>query len=286
MEEITAEYASEALSPPPELLFVPKVTVACKTDLGRVRENNEDKFEYFVPEEEAALASKGLVFVVCDGMGGHEAGQIASEMACNTFLSEYLRHSSSDPAAALRGAARAANRLVLDCARAIPSRRGMGTTLSALVLLQDSAWTAHVGDSRIYRLREGFLDRMTRDHTWVEDVVSTGAFSREEAERHQYRHVLTRAIGTEEHLLPDVDRFDLLAGDTYLLCTDGLLNHVSDPRIHEVLESESPGPACWTLVGDALLGGGSDNTTVMVVRIDAIIDAAPASSPFERRLRE
>jgi protein phosphatase len=146
----------------------------------------------------------------------------------------------------------------------------MGTTLSALALVQDAAWTAHVGDSRIYRLREGFLDRLTRDHTWVEDVVSTGALTRDEAERHQYRHVLTRAIGTEEDLQADVDQHELSSGDTFLLCSDGLMNHVSDLRIHEVLESESPSPACWTLVGDALLGGGSDNTTVMVVRVDAL----------------
>lgn len=271
MDEITAEYESETLAAPPELRVVPKVTVACKTDLGRVRENNEDKFEYFLPEDEPTLAAKGLVFVVCDGMGGHEAGQIASEMACKTFITEYLRHPSVEPEGALSAAVRAANRLVLDCARAIPARRGMGTTLSALVLLQDSAWVAHVGDSRIYRLREGFMDRLTRDHTWVEDVVSSGAFTRDEAERHQYRHVLTRAIGTEEDLRADVDRHELSAGDTFLLCTDGLMNHVADLRIHEVLESEGPSAACWTLVGDALLGGGSDNTTVLIVRVDALI---------------
>ncbi|MBI5706923.1 MAG: serine/threonine-protein phosphatase [Armatimonadetes bacterium] len=291
MQEITAEYAAQELAPAPELKIRPRVTVACKTDLGRVRENNEDKFEYYLPEDEPILAGKGLVFVVCDGMGGHEAGQIASEMACKTFLFEYLQHPSQDPLVALSTAVRAANRLVLDCSRAIPSRRGMGTTLSALAVIQDAAWIAHVGDSRIYRLRlpsasqseslpsdlgprtsdlgPPFL-QLTKDHTWVEDAVASGMFTREEAERHQYRHVLTRAIGTEDDVIVDVERFNVQEGDVYLLCSDGVMNHVSDSRLEEVLSSSGPSEACWQIVSDALVGGGSDNTTVMIVRVDGL----------------
>lgn len=272
MQEITAEYAVQELAAPPELRIRPKVTVGCKTDLGRVRENNEDKFEYYLPESPTALAAKGLVFVVCDGMGGHEAGQIASELACKTFLFEYLNHPSSDPALALDAAVRSANRLVLDCARAIPSRRGMGTTLSALAIIQDSAWIAHVGDSRIYRLLDGSLQQLSKDHTWVEEVVANGTFSREDAEQHKYRHVLTRAIGTEDVVIVDVERFHVQEGDVYLLCSDGVMNHVSDARIEEVLAGATPSEACWQLVSDALVGGGSDNTTVMVVRVDALED--------------
>lgn len=270
MQEITAEYAAQELVQAPELKVRPKVTVACKTDLGRVRENNEDKFEYYLPEGAPTLAGKGLVFVVCDGMGGHEAGQIASEMACKTFLFEYLQHPSQDPLVALSTAVRAANRLVLDCSLAIPSRRGMGTTLSALAIIQDAAWIAHVGDSRIYRLLNDQLQQLTKDHTWVEDAVASGMFTREEAERHQYRHVLTRAIGTEEDVIVDVERFNVQEGDVYLLCSDGVMNHVPDARLEEVLASQGPSEACWQIVSDALVGGGSDNTTVMVVRVDGL----------------
>ncbi|HXH61963.1 MAG TPA: hypothetical protein VNI20_11470, partial [Fimbriimonadaceae bacterium] len=114
MEETTAEYAVQELAPKVELRVRPAVTVAAKTDLGRVRENNEDKFEYFLPSSDDALASRGMVFVVCDGMGGYEAGQIASELACKTFIEVYRNHPAEDPGEAARSTASSANRLVLD----------------------------------------------------------------------------------------------------------------------------------------------------------------------------
>ncbi len=272
MEEITAEYATEALIAPVELRYRPKVTVACKTDLGRVRENNEDKFEYFMPEDDNSVASKGLVFVVCDGMGGHEAGQIASELACKTFIDVYLNHLSGEPETAIRDAVRAGNRFILDIAQAVPSRRGMGTTLSAAIVIQDKLYTCQVGDSRIYQLRAGELTQLTTDHTWVEDVVRAGVMSREDAERHQYRHVLTRAVGTEANVVADVECYDVQEGDLYLLCSDGLLNHVPDDIIGEHLANFTPSEATWRLVGRALMEGGSDNTTVMIVRVDELAE--------------
>lgn len=270
MEEITAEYASNTLTAPPELKVRTRVSVGCKTDLGRVRENNEDKFEYFIPDDEGMLASRGMVFVVCDGMGGHAAGQIASEMACKTFLDVYYGHPGDSIPSALLSAVKAANRFVLDVARAVPSRRGMGTTLSALVFLQGEAWVAHVGDSRIYRLRGEELHQVTRDHTWVEEALASGQISPEEAETHQYRHVLTRAIGTEENVPPDIFSIELKQGDLFLLCSDGLINHVTDQEIADIVGSRGPSTAAWDLVGKALVGGGSDNCTVMVVRVDEL----------------
>ena len=138
MEDITAEYTTEQLVPSVKLRFLPKVTVAAKSDLGRVRENNEDKFEFFIAEDETTLASRGQVFLVCDGMGGHAAGQIASELACKTFIDVYLHHPATEPSVAMVSGVQAANRFVVDVGRAVPSRKGMGTTLSGLVLLQDS----------------------------------------------------------------------------------------------------------------------------------------------------
>lgn len=270
MDEITAEYTSDQLSAPVTLRVRPRVTVACKTDLGRVRENNEDKFEYFLPEDDATLASRGLVFLVCDGMGGHAAGQIASELTAKTFIDVYLNHPSSETNVALAGAVGAANRFVLDVARAVPSRRGMGTTLSGLVLLQDRAFTVQVGDSRVYRLRAGEMAMLTHDHTYIEEAIRMGTMTAEEAEKHPYKHVLTRAVGTEDVVNPDIEVHDSKPGDIYLLCSDGLLNHVGDDQIADVMRNNNPSEMAWKLVGMALLGGGSDNTTVVVVRVDEL----------------
>ncbi|MEA2552947.1 MAG: family protein phosphatase [Fimbriimonadaceae bacterium] len=270
MEEITAEYAVDQIAPTADLRVRPKITVACKTDLGRVRENNEDKFEYYLPEDDGTLASKGLVFLVCDGMGGHAAGQIASELTAKTFIDVYLHHPAEDPAAAMQAAVTAANRFVVDVGRSVPARRGMGTTLSGLILIQDKAYTCQVGDSRVYRLRGGEMAMLTNDHTWVEEAIRGGMITPEEAESHPYKHVLTRAIGTEGDIKADVEAADLQEGDVFLLCSDGLLNHVDDETIADHLRSYTPSDACWRLVARALAGGGSDNCTVMVVRVDAL----------------
>lgn len=270
MEEITAEYAAEQLSPSVELKIRVRATVAAKTDLGRVRENNEDKFETFVSEDPGVLARRGAIYLVCDGMGGHAAGQIASELAAKTFIDVYLHHPATEPDVAMQNAVFAANRWVLDNARAFPARKGMGTTLSALILIQDAAYVAHVGDSRVYRRRDGGLEMLTHDHTWVDDAIRAGHLTPAEAENHPYKHVLTQALGTEETLKPEITRFDLREGDLFLLCSDGLINHVADSVIDEALGSLGPTEAVWTLVGKALQGGGSDNTTVMVVRVDGL----------------
>ncbi|HTQ10063.1 MAG TPA: protein phosphatase 2C domain-containing protein [Fimbriimonadaceae bacterium] len=273
MDEITAEYSTDQIAPPAELRFWPRVTVACKTDLGRVRENNEDKFEYFMPEDAATLASRGQIFLVCDGMGGHAAGQIASELTAKTFIDVYLHHPAADPSVAMLAGVAAANRFVCDVGRAIPARRGMGTTLSGLILLQDRAYTVQVGDSRIYRLRQGELLLMTRDHTWIDEQIRAGVLTPEEAENHPYKHVLTRAVGTEGEVIPDVELHDLKPGDLFVLCSDGVMNHVTDERIGEIMSEGAPSEIAWKLVGEALVGGGSDNTTVMVVRLDELAEA-------------
>jgi len=270
MEEITAEYESGQLAPTTELRVRPKVSVACKTDLGRVRDNNEDKFEFYVPDDDATLAARGIIFVVCDGMGGHEAGQIASELAAKTFIDVYLNHPSNEPETAMRSAVAAANRFVGDVARTVPGRKGMGTTLSVLILLQDKAYTVHVGDSRIYRLRSAGLQMLTEDHTWADEAVRRGLITSQEAETHPYRHVLTRAIGTDGDVVPDVVCHDLALGDIFLLCSDGLVNHVSDAEIGDYLAKHTLAEAVWRLVGLALVNGGSDNCTVLAVRVDEL----------------
>jgi PPM family protein phosphatase len=276
MDEITAEYEVEQLAPTEAPRAVPRATVAAKTDLGRVRENNEDKFEFYVPEDPRTLATKGAVYLVCDGMGGAAAGQIASEVASKTFIDVYANHASESPTLAMTQAVVAANRWVFENAKNNPQRKGMGTTLSALVLRQDEAFTVQVGDSRVYRLRDGALEQLTHDHTWTDEAIRAGMITPEEAKSHPYKHVITRAVGTEAQVVPEVTRFDLRSGDLFMVCSDGLLNHVEDPQIEETLKGFAPADACWRLVGAALQGGGSDNTTVLIVRVDAL-EEPPAS---------
>ena len=272
-EEITAEYESGQLVEVPPLSKIPWVTVACKTDLGRVRENNEDKYEYFIPEDTNTIASRGSVFMVCDGMGGHAAGQIASELACKTFIDVYLNHPATEVEQALRAGVIAAHRYVSDVGQAVAARKGMGTTLSGLVIRQDTYYIAQVGDSRIYLLRDGVVTQLTHDHTWVDEMIRMGKLTPEEAENHPYKHVLTRAIGGEGPVEPDILVEKVEEGDVFLLCSDGLTNHVTDEQIRFFLGEHGPSEACWKLVGAALQGGGSDNCTVMIVRVDEIVDA-------------
>lgn len=273
MEEITAEYSTNELKEAPALRCTLRLTVACKTDLGRVRENNEDKFEYFLSEEPASPATRGHVFLVCDGMGGHAAGQIASELACKTFIDVYLNHASPSASLAAEAAVQAANRYVFDIATTIPGRKGMGTTLSALLLVQDQAIVAQVGDSRVYRLRATSFECLTNDHTWVDEAIRRGELTPDQAATHPYRHVLTRAIGTEQSVTPDIFTHDVREGDTFLLCSDGVMNHVADDQLKTIMEQNSPSRAAWKIVNAALMDGGSDNTTVLVVRVDQVLPA-------------
>jgi protein phosphatase len=147
----------------------------------------------------------------------------------------------------------------------------MGTTLSAVMLIQDRAVICQVGDSRVYRLRNGELSQVTTDHSWVEESVAAGMMSREEAEKHPYRNMLTRAIGAEEApVTPDIIEEPIEEGDLFLLCSDGLMAHVEDDQIRQVLEENAPSRASWKLVQAALAGGGSDNVTVLIARVDAL----------------
>ena len=270
MDDITAPYAVAELHEAVPLRVRIRTQVAAKTDLGRVRENNEDKFEFYIPDSEEVLARRGHIYLVCDGMGGHNAGQIASELATKTFIEVYLNHPASDAGTAGMAAAHAAHRFVSDVGRAVAQRKGMGTTLSALLLVQDRAIVVQVGDSRVYRLRAGVLDQITTDQTWVEDVIAKGVMDRATAEQHQYKHVILQAIGGDNELSPDLYEQELQTGDTFLICSDGLTNHLNNAQIHEMMEASGPSEACWKMVNAALADGGSDNCTAMIVHVEEL----------------
>jgi len=275
MQEITAEFSAEELGgaiPDEPLRIVPRVKFVARSEIGHARENNEDKFDFYEPDEEPLLAARGSVYLVCDGMGGHNAGQIASELAAKQFLHAYY-HLGGTAQEAARHAILQAHHYIAEMASKIPSRYGMGTTLTALILKQDEGILAHVGDSRCYRLREGVFEQLSRDHTLVARLVEQGIITPEQARYHPQRNVIRQAVGVadpSEPLEPDIETFALQAGDLYLLCSDGLTDMVDDAEIEAILRDEPPTRAAWRLVDRALANGGRDNITVVLVRIMAL----------------
>ncbi len=271
MDEITAEFAPEEWSAVPQepLRAIPQVKLVARSEIGLVRENNEDKFDFYEPDESELLASRGKAYVVCDGMGGHNAGQIASELASKQFLYAYY-HLGGGATEAGERAVLQAHHYIADMARKVPSRKDMGTTLTALILRQDEGMLVHVGDSRCYRLRDGEFQRLSRDHTLVAQLVEQGLITPDMARTHPYKNVIRQAVGIvseDEPLRPDVEVFPVQAGDLFLLCSDGLTDMVDDTEIAEILTSLPPTRAAWRLVDRALAQGGHDNITVMLVQV-------------------
>jgi len=228
---------------------------AARTDIGLHREVNED----------AAVVEPPL-YAVCDGMGGANAGEVASELACVTLVE---RTAAGDDLAA---AAQAANAAVYAAAAADDALTGMGTTLTAMVLDGRVARFAHVGDSRAYLLRDGELRQISLDHSVVGQMLRDGELTVEQAAAHPMRSILTRALGTEPTVAVDGYEVELQPADVVLLCSDGLSGMVADESIAELLDHEHPDESAAQLVKQARRGGGIDNITVVVVRVDEADD--------------
>lgn len=225
---------------------------AAKTDVGCVREHNEDSFIAATP-----------LFVVADGMGGHEAGEVASEIAIRTMLEKAPNGPDGD---ALANAVRAANTAIISAAANGTGRPGMGTTMTAAQIFDDQLIIAQVGDSRAYLLHEGTLQRVTRDHSLVADLVEQGRLTEEEARVHPQRSVITRALGSDITVDPDIYILRVSHGDRLLLCSDGLSSMVEDSTIAAVLRAnDDPQSCCDALIREALAAGGMDNVTCIVV---------------------
>lgn len=233
-------------------------TFAGHTDVGRVRARNEDAL--------LQRPLRGLV-VVADGMGGHAAGDVASRITVDV-LDDRTRDPGPDAAETLADAVRAAHEAIHKAARADPELQGMGTTVTALRVHDDGALIAHVGDSRAYRWRDDSLDQITKDQSWVQEQVDAGVLPPERARSHPLSSVLTGALGIEDREL-DVQLHQLAieAGDTFLLCSDGLTGPLSDPEILAVLQdADDLDAAARALVDAANAAGGPDNITVGLVR--------------------
>lgn len=246
------------------------LAVAARTDMGRVRENNEDKFDFFQPDELPVLAVKGSFFAVADGMGGHESGQVASELGLKTVLTQYYADPDEDVEKSLAAAIVAANSYVFDTAQVVPGRQGMGTTCTTAVIRENELYVGHVGDSRAYLIRDGKMEQVTEDHSWVAEQVKRGALTAEEAANSPFRNVITRSLGAAAEVEPDVYHRELEVGDVLLLCSDGLTGYADDQTIFELANSYGPSMAALKLVQTACENGGGDNVTVVIVGVREI----------------
>jgi len=249
----------------------PGIEAASLTDVGRQRSNNEDSYIYWEPDSDEDFRRKGRLAVVADGMGGYEGGQEASRLAVETVRSVYDNVFGGDPQDTLVEAFEAAHQNIQRFAQEHPQFYGMGTTCTALSIVDRQLSFAHVGDSRLYLIRAETISRLTRDHSYVGRLVESGIVRSEDAESHPQRHILTAALGSGREVTPNVPEhpFPLEEGDTLLLCTDGLWGLVGDPDLARVVQANSPAEACQKLVAMALERGGPDNITVLVLRVSA-----------------
>jgi serine/threonine protein phosphatase PrpC len=238
-----------------------RFTAAALTDRGRKRSSNEDAFGYSVEDG---------VYVVCDGMGGAAAGEVASSIAVDEVLrifherngSAVLPHDAEE-------AVEVANQAIYSRARRNYKLSGMGTTLVAAVVRNQHVWVLNVGDSRCYRLRDGSLEQVTLDHSLVEEQVRMGRMTKAEAARSPMRNMITRALGTQGQVTPDCFNFDAQAGDLLLLCSDGLTRELSDSLIQSLLSSSLPlEQRCTRLIEAAKKAGGHDNITCVLLQAD------------------
>jgi protein phosphatase len=246
-----------------------------------VRENNEDKFDFYEPEDPALLAARGSLFAVGDGIGGAQAGQIASEMMLKLLISTYYDDGKEDISGALIDAVSAANDRIYHLAKMIPERNGMGTTLTAAIFVEDRVVIAQVGDSRAYLIRDQAVTQVSQDHSWVEENVRAGLMSRSDAENSPFRNVITRSVGAAPEVQPDLFEEECRAGDIWVLCSDGLTGYVQDAEILKIAGSHAPSEAARQFIELANARGGRDNITVFVVAVRAIVPGESACGQVE-----
>ena len=247
--------------------------VAILSDVGRVRENNEDSYLYWEAVGDEDFRRKGRLAVIADGMGGYEGGQEASRLAVQTVCTVYDKFVHDDPHAALMEGFVAAHERIHSYADQHPELQGMGTTCTALAVLERELYFAHVGDSRLYLVRNGEPSRLTRDHSYVGRLVESGIVRSEDAETHPQRHILTAALGSGLEVAADIsnEAVTLEGGDTLVLCTDGLWGLVNEQEVASVIDQTSPADACRELVNLALQRGGPDNITVLLMRVGSAV---------------
>lgn len=229
-----------------------------QSDIGMVRKTNEDSYVFLPPH----------LFVVADGMGGHVAGEIASNMGVSTieeYIKKFAQH--SDWEELLKDAIIKANSIIYQMSQSKSECSGMGTTVTAIYADDSEVYWGHVGDSRLYLIKENVLRQVTSDHSLVWELMQSGDITIEEAQVHPHRNILTRAVGTSEMLTVDSGKFSWQSGDSLLLCTDGLTNMLSEDTILKICSQySSPQAIVNTLVDQARQAGGYDNITAVLVQ--------------------
>jgi len=245
------------------------VELAGLSDIGCQRETNEDSYLYWESADDQEFLRKGRLAVIADGMGGHEGGQEASRLAVETVREVYGNGFSENPQTALIESFAAAHTRIVNYAEQHPAFQGMGTTCTAFVLVGHQLYFAHVGDSRLYLIRDSRISRLTRDHSYVGRLVESGLVRAEDAERHPQRHILTAALGAGLEVAAEGGEQGMLLqdGDNLLLCTDGLWGVVAEDELEHAVSKYAPAACCAALVKLARERGGPDNITLQILHI-------------------
>jgi serine/threonine protein phosphatase PrpC len=248
------------------LTFAFTVTSDLRTDVGCVRTSNEDNGRIF--RQTLPTGAERYLIVVADGMGGYNAGEVASALVIET-MEAFLSRTASDPERSLKASVESANTRIYRQSLEHTENAGMGTTCTALLLQDGLAYTAHVGDSRLYLLRDGGIYQMSEEHSQVMDMVRAGVLELGEARHHPDKNVITRALGRQEHVEVStwLAPLSLRVGDGFLLCSDGLCDQIEDEEINMIAQTHTVSNACDELVRLAKERGGSDNITVALVRL-------------------
>ena len=251
------------------------------TDIGMRRSNNQDSFASLPADSEDRFLYRGHLFVVADGMGAHAAGELASRMATERIAMQYFRSATDDSVEALRDAVRDANAEIHRRGQQNPEFHNMGTTASSLAILPIGAVVAHVGDSRVYRLRDGTLEQLTFDHSLVWEMQASGQVHPDSLLGQSIpKNVITRSLGPNAEVAVDVEGpFDVRPGDAFVLCSDGLTGQVEDCEIGALVDCLPEEQATRVLVDLANLRGGPDNTTVIIVRVQGDLPVGTERKP-------
>lgn len=246
----------------------PGLHFAALSDIGLRRTNNQDSYAALPASDVQIWKERGHIFLVADGMGAHAAGELASELAAEKIPHNYCKLVDQAPPEAMRQAVVEANQEIHGRGQANIEFHGMGTTASVLLLLPQGAVAAHVGDSRVYRLRGQQLEQLTFDHSLVWEMIAEGQFDEDDVPSYVPRNVITRSLGPNAEVKVDLEGpFPLEVGDKFLLCSDGLTGQVGDVEIGTILDCLSPDDAVRTLVDLANLRGGPDNITIVIAEV-------------------
>ncbi|MBK7307007.1 MAG: Stp1/IreP family PP2C-type Ser/Thr phosphatase [Chitinophagaceae bacterium] len=235
------------------------------TDLGNIRTNNEDNGLFFKIADEGLLREKGYMLIVADGMGGHQAGEVASRMATDIISHEYFKQNGAVEKNLAKVLA-LANKTIFEKASSSDTHKGMGTTCTVLVVIDKAVYYAHVGDSRAYIQKDNSITQITSDHTYVQELVNSGDITAEEAATHPKRNILTNAMGTKPDMRIDTGKCEYLLeeNDRLLLCSDGLYDYLNSNEIKEILIANDIKKAADIMIQQAKARGGHDNITVVI----------------------